>query len=135
MWQKWPLFVRKGLTLCSGLLCEFFWTPCISVNHCDENDRFLSEKVSLYAAVYSVIFFWTSCISGNHCDGNDRFLSEKVSNFLDIMYFGEFLKHHVSEEFLCVFFYTSPCSAHEAGLRPALLAPRLEKIENVRSNS
>ena len=56
-WQKWTLFARKCLTLCFGLLCEFFWTACILVCKCDKNGHFSPKNALPYVSVYSVNFF------------------------------------------------------------------------------
>ena len=56
-WRKRALFVWKRLTLCFGLLCELFWTACISLCKSDKNGHFSPENASLYVLVYSVNFF------------------------------------------------------------------------------
>ena len=103
---------------------ELFWTPSISHNLFDRKWPLLPENASLCIAVHSLNFFERHVSLDSYLSSkvteNDRFFARKCLRiFLNIML--------ILEEFLCVFFYTSPCSAREAGLRPASLAPRLEK--------
>ena len=121
-WLKTDSFLSKNLPAIIDRICEFFWTTCISSKGVGQKRTVFCPKTSRRLSIKSVNFFEHHVFLVRVLAKNGHFFVRKPPGdylwiFLNIMYF---------EEFLCVFFYTSPCSAREAGLRPASLTPRLE---------
>ena len=143
LWPKTDTFLPEMVSVIFESICEFFWTACndgqkrtlfcpkwsqgVSKQICDfflnnmylwqerwpKTDTFLPEMVLVIFESICEFFERHVMMAKN----GHFFVQNGLTFFLNMM---------SSWEFLCVFFYTSPCYARKAGLRPALLAPRLE---------